>query len=105
MNTECPICLESLEDSSPHIKIDNDTEQIYHYNCVNQWVNSPYNKDNRCVITDEKIKSYTVYQQDEASTYLLDEKPDMRTPYCGLCCVTLIVHILLLLYITVILNI
>lgn len=57
---ECPICFMSLADS-PYAMIDNTAEKgRYHVECLELWLN----KSRNGILTQDKVKSYTVYHQD-----------------------------------------
>lgn len=56
----CPICFIDLEDS-PYAMINNTSEKgRYHVECLERWLN----KSRNGILTQDKIKGYTVYHED-----------------------------------------
>lgn len=54
---ECYICFIKIKDDTPYASIDNEKDIKCHPECLEQWIN----KANKCLITDEKIQSYSIY--------------------------------------------
>ena len=62
-SVECCICLGEITAETPYAVIysTNEPPNKYHPECIENWISV----SNRCVITDESIKSYAIYHIDE----------------------------------------
>lgn len=76
---ECVICLENIDKNEPYVIIDNECDKNlkFHGQCIKKWLD----KNNKCMFSDEPIKSYSVYCNDEIiETHLIINNLEIIPP-------------------------
>lgn len=76
---ECIICFENVDKNEPYVIINNESDKNlrFHGECIKKWLD----KSNKCMFSDEPIKSYSVYCNDEIiETHLIIDNLEIIPP-------------------------